>query len=77
MVCGISIDRSFTTLMFLTDGLRLSPWSRKMENSEHHNISTHDKAVLTRIFSPNLPYGDLLDEESQQQNVLGKDNFLR
>lgn len=44
-----------------------------MENSEHHNISTHDKAVLTRIFSPNLPYGDLLDAESQQQNVLDEE----
>ena len=43
-----------------------------MENSER-NISSHDSAVLARIFSPNLPYGDLHDEESQQQNVTGND----
>ena len=38
-----------------------------MENS---NISSHDKAVLTRIFNPNLPYGDTYDEEDtiEQQN---------
>lgn len=33
-----------------------------MENTAHQNISTHDKAVLSRIFNPNLPYGDVCDE---------------
>ncbi|XP_052287005.1 tetratricopeptide repeat protein 36-like isoform X2 [Dreissena polymorpha] len=26
-------------------------------------ITSHDKAVLTRIFNPNLPYGDTYEEE--------------
>ena len=27
------------------------------------SISQHDKAVLNRLFNPNLPYGDVVDEE--------------
>lgn len=30
---------------------------------EYEDISAHDKAVLTRIFSPNLPYGDIVYED--------------
>ena len=65
-------SRRFCDNEKLLNELRLSR-SRKMER-EHHEISVHDKDVLTRIFSPNIPYGDVLDEESQQQNDLGNDS---
>ena len=44
-----------------------------MENTENQNISTHDSAVLSRIFNPSLPYGDVCDEESQAETVPGND----
>ncbi|XP_033763281.1 tetratricopeptide repeat protein 36-like [Pecten maximus] len=31
-----------------------------------NTISTHDKAVLNRIFNPNLPYGDVVDENNEE-----------
>ena len=34
------------------------------------NISTRDKAILQRVFNPNLPYGDVTvdgDEESNRE----------
>ncbi|KAK3104779.1 hypothetical protein FSP39_009949 [Pinctada imbricata] len=32
------------------------------------NISSHDKAILNRIFNPNLPYGDVVEEEKPQED---------
>jgi len=34
-----------------------------MENTQKEAITPHDNAVLTRIFNPNLPYGDTYEEE--------------
>ncbi|XP_069119133.1 tetratricopeptide repeat protein 36 homolog [Argopecten irradians] len=31
-----------------------------------NTVSTHDNAVLNRIFNPNLPYGDVVDETNEQ-----------
>ncbi|WAR13984.1 TTC36-like protein [Mya arenaria] len=36
---------------------------------ENQHISNHDKAVLTRIFNPNLPYGDTYDEDEQLEEA--------
>lgn len=32
------------------------------------NISSHDKAILNRIFNPNLPYGDVVEEDKPQED---------
>ena len=29
-------------------------------------VTAHDKAVLSRIFNPNLPYGDTVEESEQE-----------
>ncbi|XP_041377773.1 tetratricopeptide repeat protein 36-like [Gigantopelta aegis] len=40
------------------------PKQAKLEG--HSSISQHDKAVLNRLFNPNLPYGDLVDEDAAE-----------
>lgn len=32
-------------------------------------VSAHDSAVLNRIFNPNLPYGDVVDEEEVEKEI--------
>lgn len=44
--------------------------TENMENN-NSNISGHDQAVLTRIFNPNLPYGDTYDEPTQTDSKEG------
>jgi len=53
----------------LTFTLTLNSPSKQMEP---HSISNHDKAVLTRIFNPNLPYGDTFEEEEQIEQPTGE-----
>lgn len=39
-----------------------------MSNDRAH-VSAHDSAVLNRIFNPNLPYGDVVDEEEVEKEI--------
>ncbi|KAL3862343.1 hypothetical protein ACJMK2_008318 [Sinanodonta woodiana] len=41
----------------------------EMASQCEHDVTPHDKAVLDRIFNPNLPYGDVVDEVNQQEVV--------
>ena len=38
---------------------------------ESSHISPHDKEVLNRLFNPNLPYGDVVDEDENTDIVAG------
>ena len=38
---------------------------------ESSHISPHDKEVLNRLFNPNLPYGDVVDEDENTDIVEG------
>ena len=40
-------------------------------SSESSHISLHDKEVLNRLFNPNLPYGDVVDEDEDAPQVEG------
>lgn len=42
-----------------------------MSNDRAH-VSAHDSAVLNRIFNPNLPYGDVVDEEEVEKELVNK-----
>lgn len=44
-----------------------------MENS---HLSSHDKDVLTRIFSPSLPYGDTLSDDVPTEVLSGDDTIV-
>ncbi|XP_048729716.2 tetratricopeptide repeat protein 36 homolog isoform X2 [Ostrea edulis] len=38
-------------------------------SNDHNHVSAHDSAVLNRIFNPNLPYGDVVDEEVIENDI--------
>lgn len=38
-------------------------------SDDRANVSAHDSAVLNRIFNPNLPYGDVVDEEEVEKEI--------
>ncbi|XP_062577848.1 tetratricopeptide repeat protein 36-like [Saccostrea cucullata] len=40
-----------------------------MSSGDHNHVSAHDNAVLNRIFNPNLPYGDVVDEEEVENET--------
>ncbi|XP_062614638.1 tetratricopeptide repeat protein 36-like [Saccostrea cucullata] len=40
-----------------------------MSSGDHNHVSAHDSAVLNRIFNPNLPYGDVVDEEEVENET--------
>jgi len=42
-------------------------------NQNNINVTSHDQAVLTRIFNPNLPYGDTYEEEIPKDSAPGND----
>lgn len=41
-------------------------------STEHVHVSAHDSAVLNRIFNPNLPYGDVVDEDEVDNEIGSK-----
>ena len=46
-------------------------------STEHVHVSAHDSAVLNRIFNPNLPYGDVVDEDEVDNEIGSKTTFIR
>lgn len=38
-------------------------------SDDRAHVSAHDSAVLNRIFNPNLPYGDVVDEEEVEKEI--------
>ncbi|KAK3599119.1 hypothetical protein CHS0354_016382 [Potamilus streckersoni] len=40
-----------------------------MASQCQQDVTIHDKAVLDRIFNPSLPYGDVVEEVNQQEEV--------
>ena len=42
-----------------------------MATCEKKNLTSHDKAVLNKIFNPNLPFNDVLDEDDTADSDAG------
>ena len=59
----------------MEDSPNIGDDSRQIED-DNIGISSHDKAVLNRIFNPNLPYNEIPEEIEDQNNYLGEETSI-